>query len=222
MQKYFLYNFLSLIILIVLNVKNLYAESAYRILIIGDSLSAGYGLNPGEDIPNQLLLSLKKQLPNLNLEITNAGVSGDTSKGGLERADWLLSQPYSLVVIELGANDALRGLSPKVSEENLFNLVRKIKAKGIKQILLMGMISPPNMGKPYADEFNPIYKKISKQEQIPLYPFFLKGVAGELKLNQKDGIHPNPQGVGVIVANITPCIKALIQENSNPKTCPIH
>ena len=141
--------------------------------------------------------------------MTNAGVSGDTSSGGRDRLDWSVQDGTDVVILELGANDALRGLDPKVTREALSDILTRLKARKIA-VLLCGMLAPPNYGKDYADRFNAIYPELAKAFDVPLYPFFLDGVVADPKLNQADGMHPNPAGVKVIVARILPFVKKLV------------
>ncbi len=177
------------------------------IVALGDSLSAGYELAESDAFPNQLKAALGKL--GLGAQLRNAAVSGDTTTGGLSRLDWAIDGNVDLVILELGANDALRGLDPKGTESNLDMMITKIKARGIK-VLLAGMYAPPNMGREYADAFNPIYARLAARHQIPLYPFFLDGVAAQPGLRLADGMHPNPAGVKVIAERIAPfVIKAL-------------
>ena len=186
----------------------------YTILAVGDSLTAGYGL----DATNGFTKQLERRLNDATarpVTVINAGVSGDTSRGGLERIDWLLSPTPrpDLVMLALGANDALRGLSPAVTQENLDQTLAKIQASGA-DVLLIGMLAPPNMGTRYRQEFDAIYPTLAARYSIPLYPFFLDKVAGFPALNQADGIHPNAEGVAVMVNGLTPCLLSLMQQIS--------
>jgi acyl-CoA thioesterase-1 len=183
------------------------AKAAPVIVALGDSLSAGYELAESDAFPSQLKLALSKL--GLNAEVRNAAVSGDTSMGGLSRLDWAMDGKVDLVILELGANDALRGLDPKGTESNLDMIITKIKARGAL-VLLAGMYAPPNMGRDYADAFNPIYPRLAARHKIPLYPFFLDGVAAQPGLRLPDGMHPNPAGVKIIAEKIAPSVvKAL-------------
>jgi acyl-CoA thioesterase-1 len=139
----------------------------------------------------------------------NAGVSGDTSSGGRDRLDWSVPEGTSAVILELGANDALRGTDPAVTRSALSDILTRLKARGIA-VLLCGMMAPPNYGSAYAARFDAIYPDLAKSFAVPLYPFFLEGVAADAKLNQADGIHPTAEGVDVIVKNITPTVKAFL------------
>lgn len=178
------------------------------ILGFGDSLMAGYGLTSDESFPVQLELYLKTK-EGLNVRVVNAGVSGDTSSGGLSRLDWALTGlngvTPDLVILELGANDALRGIPPDLTRKNLDRILEELKARGIP-VLLAGMLAPPNMGGAYGAEFNSVYKDLSHKHKVGLYPFFLEGVALDSRLNQADGIHPTGEGVAVIVENIAPYV----------------
>ena len=167
------------------------------IVILGDSLTAGYGLPPADAFPVRLQEALNKA--GIKATVQNAGVSGDTTAGGRTRLDWTLNAKPDYVIVELGANDALRGLSPKDTENNLDAILQELKTRKIKA-LLAGMRAPPNLGRDYAAQFDTMYARLAAKYEVQLYPFFLDGVAGDLSLNQPDGIHPNAKGVAVIVA----------------------
>ena len=141
--------------------------------------------------------------------MTNAGVSGDTSSGGRDRLDWSVPVGTQAVIVELGANDALRGIDPLVTRAALSDIVTRLRARGI-EVLLCGMLAPPNYGNDYAARFNAIYSDIAKSSGVPLYPFFLEGVAADARLNQADGMHPTAEGVDVIVKNILPTVEAFL------------
>lgn len=183
------------------------AEGAIRLLVLGDSLSAGYGLPANEAFPAQLERALRAKGHNVN--VINAGVSGDTSAGGRARLDWSLADNPQAAIVELGANDGLRGIEPKSTAENLDAIVAALKAKQIPT-LLAGMYAPPNLGAAYGKEFNAIYPSLAKTHGVALYPFFLDGVAAEKGLNQADGMHPNAKGVAVIVERILPAVEKLL------------
>lgn len=178
-----------------------------RIVVLGDSLSAGYGLKPGEAFPEKLQKSLAQKYPNIVIE--NAGVSGDTSSGGLARLDWSVPEGTNGVIIELGANDAMRGIAPALTANNLAKIVARLQERNIK-VLLTGMMAPPNMGEDYAKEFNSIYEKLAEQKMLMFYPFFLEGVAGDTSLNQADAIHPTSKGLDIIVNKMIPTIEMFI------------
>ena len=183
------------------------AGETLQIVAFGDSLSAGYGVGPGESFPEQLQAALRDA--GHDVSVANAGVSGDTTSGGLARLEWSVPQEADLVIVELGANDALRGISPEITERNLDQILAKLQARD-QTALLAGMMAPPNMGADYAAEFDGIYQRLADKYDVAFYPFFLDGVAAEPALNQDDGMHPNPEGVAVIVERILPAVtKAL-------------
>lgn len=178
-----------------------------RILAFGDSLTAGFGLPEGDAFPVRLQAKLASD--GHAVEILNGGVSGDTSAGGLARLDWALADKPDLVLVEFGANDALRGTDPKVTAANLDRILARIIAAGSK-ILLVGMKAPANWGRQYQDEFDALYPALAAKYHVPLYPFFLEGVAMDATLNQADGLHPNPRGVAIIVDRIAPYVERLL------------
>jgi acyl-CoA thioesterase-1 len=145
----------------------------------------------------------------IDVDIANAGVSGDTASGGRDRLDWSVPQGTRAVIVELGANDALRGIDPKITRQALSDIVSRLKTRGIA-VMLCGMLAPPNDGRDYAQRFDAIYPELAKSFDVPLYPFFLKGVAADPKLNQADGIHPTAEGVDIIVKNILPTVEAFL------------
>jgi len=183
------------------------ADKPVKIVVLGDSLSAGYGLNVQDAFPSKLQAALKAK--GYATEMINAGVSGDTATGGLERFVWSVPSDADAVILELGANDALRGVSPDVTRSALDQILSKIDARKLP-VLLAGMKSPPNMGPDYVAKFDAMYPELAKKHDAIFYPFFLDGVAADDKLNQRDGMHPNPQGVDVIVKNILPKVEELI------------
>lgn len=183
------------------------ADKPVRILALGTSLTQGYQLPPGTDFTAVLEARLKKD--GLNVKIVNAGVSGDTSAGGLARLDWALSEPFDAAIVELGSNDALRALKPAQTEANLDAILTKLKTKNLK-VLFTGMMAPRNLGPDYAKDFDAIYPRLAKKHGVAFYPFFLDGVAGNLKMNQADGIHPNEAGTQVLVGKIAPYVAKLI------------
>lgn len=177
------------------------------IVAFGDSLTAGYGVKTSDSFPAQLQMAL--QAKGHKVTVTNAGVSGDTTSGGLERLDWALDPKPDAVIMELGANDALRGIDPKVPRENLDKMLADLKAKGIP-VLLTGMKAPNNWGDDYAKKFDAIFPDLAKTYDVPLYPFFLEGVALDPSFTQPDGLHPTAKGVAEIVKRILPDVEALI------------
>ncbi len=178
-------------------------RSPVKLAILGDSLAAGYGVRPDEAVPARLEAALKKQ--GRNVTVINHGVSGDTTAGGLERIDWMLGDRPDIVLVELGGNDALRGLDPAATEKNLDAIVARLKAAGVT-VWLAGMLAPRNYGADYARQFDGAYGRVAERHGVPLYPFFLDGVAQDPALNQPDGIHPNPRGVDVIVERLLPFV----------------
>ena len=177
------------------------------ILVLGDSLVAGHGLPQGQAFPE--ILTNKLATDGINVKMINAGVSGDTTAGGLARLDWSLADNPDAAIIVLGGNDLLRGLDPKTSYENLNDIINRLKNHNVK-VLLAGMQAPPNFGADYAAEFDRIYPALATRHDILLYPFFLDGVALMLDLNQPDGMHPNIAGIDVITDKIMPKVKQLI------------
>ena len=147
----------------------------------------------------------------------NAGVSGDTSSGGRDRLDWSVPEGTDAVILELGANDALRGIDPKVTRAALTDILTRLRARKIA-VLLCGMVAPPNYGADYSGRFNAIYPDLAKAFQVPLYPFFLEGVATDAKLNQADGLHPTAEGIDTIVRNILPSVEAFLSTISGQKS----
>jgi acyl-CoA thioesterase I len=182
-------------------------EQPVKIVVLGDSLSAGYGLPADEAFPAKLAQALKAK--GLAVNVTNAGVSGDTASGGLGRLDWSVPAGTEAVVLELGANDALRGIDPKLTEHALDSILNKLAARHIP-VLLAGMKAPRNMGPDYVKAFDAIYPGLASNHAVVFYPFFLDGVATDTKLNQADGLHPNAAGVDVVVARILQQVEQLI------------
>jgi len=177
------------------------------ILALGTSLTAGYNLPQPEGFTARLEAALEAE--GYPVRIINAGVSGDTSAGGRARLDWLMSGEITHAIVELGSNDALRGLDPAQTEANLDAILTRLKQEDI-EILLTGMLAPPNLGDEYEAEFNAIYPRLAEKHDVLFYPFFLDGVAAEPELNQPDGIHPNAEGTKVIVERILPYVKRLL------------
>jgi acyl-CoA thioesterase-1 len=184
------------------------AAEPVRLMAFGDSLTHGYGLPAGETFPDQLEAALRAD--GLDVTVLNAGNSGDTTAGGLARVDWALADDPDAVILELGANDGLRGLDPEATYDNLDAILAKLTGEGLP-VLLAGMLAPPNLGREYGDAFNAVYPRLATQHDVPLYPFFLDGVAANPALNQGDGIHPNAAGVAEIVARIKPHVVRLLE-----------
>jgi acyl-CoA thioesterase I len=183
-------------------------DKPIKMVVLGDSLSAGLGLPAAAAFPARLQKALKDK--GINVDMINAGVSGDTSSGGRDRLDWSIPEGTEAVIVELGANDALRGIDPKITRAALTDIVSRLKGRGIA-VMLCGMLAPPNYGSDYADRFNGIYPDLAKAFDVPLYPFFLTGVAGDAKLNQADGIHPTVAGVDIIVGNMLPAVETFLR-----------
>lgn len=179
------------------------------ILAFGDSLTAGYQLPPGKSFPSQLEQALKTQGD--NVRVINSGVSGDTAADGLARLDWSLTDDVDAVIVELGANDALRGFEPAVTEAKLDEILTRLKERNLP-VLLAGMEAPRNWGPDYAKAFAEIFPRLAEKHGAILFPFFLQDVATRPELNQADGLHPTPEGVAVIVENILPSVKKLIEQ----------
>jgi acyl-CoA thioesterase I len=183
------------------------APSPVKIVALGDSLTAGYGLSDKDGFVPRLQAALSAK--GIAAEVVNAGVSGDTSSDGLARLDWSVPQGTSAVIVELGANDMLRGIKPQITRDALDAILKRLTARHIA-VLLCGMRAAPNLGTDYGKAFEAIYPDLAAKYGALLYPFFLDGVAGNLKLTQPDGMHPNPSGVGVIVERILPKVEELV------------
>jgi acyl-CoA thioesterase-1 len=183
------------------------ADRPVRIVVLGDSLTAGLGLPVNAAFPAKLEQALKAK--GMAVEITNAGVSGDTASAGLARLDWSVPEGTDAVIVELGANDTLRGIDPKVTRQALGEIVRRLRGRGIA-VLLTGMRAAPNLGPDYGRDFEAIYSALAAENDLLFYPFFLDGVATDSKLNQRDGLHPTAAGVDAIVARILPKAEELV------------
>lgn len=189
-------------------------EGQVDILLFGDSIAAGYGLAPEDALAGQL--DARLQGDGLAARVRNGGVSGDTTAGGLARLGWTLTETTDVVIIVLGGNDAMRGLTPSQSEGNLDRLIADLKTRGL-QVLLTGMRAPPNLGPDYAAAFEPMYERLAAKHDIALYPFILEGVAADPALNQADGIHPNRAGVAIIINGLAPLVARLAKrQRQNP------
>jgi acyl-CoA thioesterase I len=199
------------------------AERPVKIVVLGDSLSAGLGLPADAAFPARLEIALKAK--GLAVDIVNAGVSGDTAAGGLARLDWSVPEGTDAVILELGANDMLRGIDPKVTRSALEEIVRRLGARHIA-VLIAGMRAAPNLGADYGREFEAIYADLAAKNGLLLYPFFLDGIAAEAGLNQRDGLHPTAAGVDAIVARILPKVEALVGRVRNKcvtgASCEVH
>lgn len=186
-----------------------------RLLVLGDSLTAGYNLPQDKAFPVQLERALwARDYP---VTVLNAGISGDTTAGGLARLDWVLAEEPDAAIVALGANDGLRGLDPEQTRENLTAIVRRLKSQEI-QVLIAGMLAPPNLGREYGEAFNAVFPEVAERTAVLLYPFFLEGVAADPALNQADGIHPTAEGVAVMVDNILPKVEELLHK-ADPCGC---
>ena len=209
--------YLFLLVLTIGQVQALHAnnttESTLRLLVLGDSLSAGYGLQPADSFPAQLEEALHDA--GYDVRVINAGVSGDTTAGGLSRLAWALSDKPHIVLLELGGNDALRGLPPAETYANLDAILARLEDHAIS-VILAGMQAPRNLGEDYTTAFDAIYPRLASKYDLPFYPFFLEGVALDPALNQADGIHPNPAGVREIVRRILPLLHAEL-DKINPR-----
>jgi acyl-CoA thioesterase-1 len=191
------------------------AERPLTVVALGDSLTAGYGLAGADAFPSRLQQALADK--GVAVKIVNAGVSGDTAAGGLARLDWSVPDGTDAVILELGANDALRGFDPAVTRKALDAILGRLTARKIP-VLLCGMLAPPNLGTEYGSAFDAIYPDLAAQYGAILYPFFLDGVAADPTLNQRDGLHPTAAGVAVIVAAILPAVEQLIGRAKVPRS----
>ncbi|MER8478264.1 arylesterase [Mesorhizobium sp. M0199] len=180
----------------------------FTIVGFGDSLMAGYGLGPGQGFTEKLQAALRAK--GYDVTVANAGVSGDTTSGGLSRLDWSVPDGTQLVILELGANDMLRGVSPAIAEKNLDAMLAKLKQRKIA-VLLAGMRAAPNLGADYQNAFDATFPRLAEKYGVPLYPFFLEGIAGQSVLQLEDGLHPNARGVDRIVEGILPSVEKTIE-----------
>lgn len=183
-----------------------------RLLVLGDSLTAGYGLPSAQAFPVKLEAALRAK--GVAVTVINAGVSGDTTAGGLARLDWSLADKPTHVIVELGANDMLRGLDPAQARRNLDQIMTRLRAEKLP-VLIAGMLASRTLGAAYQAEFDGMYPALAKQHGATLYPFFLDGVATDPALNQNDGLHPNARGVDVIVERILPSVMTLLETPSS-------
>lgn len=179
------------------------ANAACRIAVLGDSLTTAYGLAVEDGFPAQLQERLREA--GYDCEVLDAGVSGDTSAGGLARLEWMLAEAPTHVIVELGGNDALRALPAEQMAANLDAIVSRLRAEGVA-VLLAGMRAPPNLGRTYGAAFEAVFPRVAERHDVPLYPFFLDGVAGKADLNQPDGVHPTAEGIQIIVERMMPTV----------------
>jgi acyl-CoA thioesterase-1 len=210
-RRYGFFMHIAVLMLALMTVANpAWAETTkpIKLVVLGDSLSAGLGLPAQDAFPAKLKKAL--QTKGIAVDMINAGVSGDTSSGGRDRLDWSVPEGTEGVIVELGANDAMRGIDPDLTRAALTDIVGRLKARKIA-VMLCGMLAPPNFGADYGARFNSIYPDLAKQFDVPLYPFFLDGVAADAKLNQADGIHPTAEGVDIVVNNMLPTVEAFLR-----------
>lgn len=182
--------------------------SSMRVVMFGDSITAGYGLPPSAALPR--LLGEKLQADGLDVVVENAGVSGDTTAGGLSRLDWAVQGQPDLVIVALGGNDGLRGIDPAETRRNMMAIIESLTSKDIP-VLIAGMLAPPNLGNEYAEKFNPLFAEVAANAEVAFYPFLLDGVAAEPSLNQSDGIHPNAEGAAIIAARMSGPVAELLR-----------
>jgi acyl-CoA thioesterase-1 len=207
-------NLITTVLLLIMATAGQATAKPVKILALGTSLTQGYGLPPGTEFPVQLQAALRKG--GIEATVINAGVSGDTSAGGLARLDWSLVDKPDVAIVELGSNDMLRGLPPEQTEKNLRAILTRLKSVKVK-VLLTGMMAQRNLGADYVKSFDGIYPRLAKEQGVLFYPFMLDGVALNRKLNLADGIHPNPEGVKVIVARMMPLVKKLVQQSGKAR-----
>ena len=179
-----------------------------RVVVLGDSLTAGLGLSPEQAYPS--LLQQKIDQASLGMQVVNAGVSGDTSAGGLSRVDWALEGDVRVMVVALGGNDALRGLPVEELRKNLATIIERAQARKVR-VILAGMEAPPNFGQSYTDAFRRVYTELAAQYKVPLIPFLLQGVAGIERLNQRDGIHPTAEGARMVADNVWTVLRPMLK-----------
>jgi len=206
LKKAFLLSFLGLVVSLFAASEAAYAETK-RLMVFGDSLVAGFGLPIEQGFTGQLQSRLEDE--GMAIEVMNAGVSGDTSAGGLARLDWSLAEQPDYIIIILGGNDLLRGINPADTRRNLDQILARLQGLGV-QTLLAGMLAPINLGPEYSAEFNPIYPELAKKYNTGFYPFFLEGVALIPKFNQRDGLHPNAEGVAKIIDGMMPVMRPFL------------
>ena len=191
--------------------QNTVSDRPLAVVGFGDSLMSGFQLPIQDSFPAQLEKALKDK--GINATIANAGVAGETTTDGVSRLDWSVPEGTDLVILEFGANDALRGIDPAISEKNLSEILEKLKQRNVR-VILAGMLAPPNMGDDYADKFNAIFPRLAKKYEVPLYPFFLDGVATVKSLQLADGEHPNTEGVARMVEGFLPIMEKTISQHT--------
>lgn len=187
------------------------SKEPVRVLVLGDSLTAGYRLPAGQGFPARLEAALKAR--GHDVAVIDAGVSGDTSAGGRARLDWVMGDRPHAAIVELGANDALRGIDPAVTEGNLAAILDRFAAEGVP-VLLAGMLAPPNLGHEYGASFKAVFARLARRDGVIFYPFFLDGVAMRPELNLDDGMHPNARGIQMIVDRILPQVERLLERTA--------
>ena len=202
-------NLLPAVLLYLLVTSFAVSAEPYKIVGFGDSLMAGYQLDAGESFPEKLETALRDR--GHDVVITNAGVSGDTTSGGLSRLDWSIPDDTDLVILELGANDMLRGIDPTLTEQNLVSMIERLRERDIS-VLLAGMMAAPNLGTDYAERFNPIFPRLAEPSALALYPFFLDGVAADASLLLDDGMHPSAEGIDRMVERFLPTVEQVIED----------
>jgi len=185
-----------------------------QVVVFGDSLTAGLGLDPTQAYP--ALLQRRIDAAGFDYEVVNAGVSGDTSAGGLSRVDWVLGPDVRVLVVAFGGNDGLRGLPAEELKRNLGGIIRRAKTKNV-EVVLAGMEAPPNLGQTYTDRFRDVYRSLAREEHVALVPFLLEGVAGVASLNQPDGIHPTAEGARKAADNVWPALEPLLQRSTRDR-----
>ena len=191
--------------------QNAVSDRPLAVVGFGDSLMSGFELPVDDSFTAQLEKALHDK--GINVSIANAGVAGETTTDGLSRLDWSVPDGTDMVILEFGANDALRGISPEISEQNLSAIIERLKQRNI-QVILAGMLAPPNMGHDYEEKFNAIFPRLAKKYDVPLYPFFMEGVATERSLQLEDGMHPNAKGVARMVEGFMPVMEKTIAASS--------
>lgn len=187
--------------------QNAVSGQSLNVVGFGDSLMSGFELPVQDSFPAQLEKALKDK--GVNVTVANAGVAGETTTDAVSRLDWSVPEGTDMVILEFGANDALRGISPEISEKNLAEIIEKLKQRKV-QVILAGMLAPPNMGGDYEEKFNAIFPRLAEKYNVPLYPFFMEGVAAEKSLQLEDGMHPNTEGVAKMVAGFMPLMERTI------------